>query len=150
MQSRDYRDILTGALLIAAGLFTAIYASTHYRLGSLLEMGPGMFPTALGYILAGLGLLVVIPALFRPHPGFDKIEYRSLFAALGSMAAFALLLQPFGLVPASIVLTLSASMIGSQLSPFRAMRIAGVIVALAYVIFLILLGVRVPPFNWPF
>jgi hypothetical protein len=66
------------------------------------------------------------------------------------MAAFALLLQPVGLVPASIVLTLSASMIGSQLSPFRAMRIAGVIVALAYVIFLILLGVRVPPFNWPF
>ena len=40
------------------GLFVAIYAATHYPLGTALRMGPGYFPAGVGGIVALLGLVL--------------------------------------------------------------------------------------------
>ena len=55
MQKRDLKDILAGAVLIALGLPGAAYALATLPLGTLRRMGPGMFPAALGLILALFG-----------------------------------------------------------------------------------------------
>ena len=41
--SRDYRDIIAGGLLMAAGVWMALYAQGTLDLGSVRRMGPGMF-----------------------------------------------------------------------------------------------------------
>src|SRR5690606_26264901 len=65
MLTRDYRDIIGGALLIIGGIAFSWYAAHQYDLGSLRRMGPGMFPMALGLVLAVFGLMMMVPAFFR-------------------------------------------------------------------------------------
>jgi hypothetical protein len=64
MARRDYTDILGGALLVAFGLGVGFYAQ-RYNIGTLTRMGPGFFPAALGFLLALLGLAILLPGLRR-------------------------------------------------------------------------------------
>ncbi len=51
------RDFYAGALMILFGLVMALKGPT-YRTGTLMHMGPGFMPTALGVILIFLGILI--------------------------------------------------------------------------------------------
>ncbi len=55
------RELCAGALMLALGLFIAAYGYSHYRTGSLMHMGPGFLPIALGIILALLGVAIAVP-----------------------------------------------------------------------------------------
>lgn len=55
------RDFYAGLLMIAFGLLMAIHGPT-YSLGTLMHMGPGFLPTALGVILIALGVAIALPA----------------------------------------------------------------------------------------
>ena len=48
--------------MILFGLVMALKGPT-YRLGTLMHMGPGYLPTALGVILIGLGIAIAAAAL---------------------------------------------------------------------------------------
>ena len=50
------RDFYAGGLIIMFGLLMALKGPS-YRVGSLMHMGPGFLPTALGVILIFLGIL---------------------------------------------------------------------------------------------
>jgi hypothetical protein len=54
------KDFWAGLMFIGFGLFFAIWAYTHYQMGSAVRMGPAYFPTVLGGLLAFLGALVLI------------------------------------------------------------------------------------------
>lgn len=64
MRNKDSRDIIGGLGLAAVGLFAVIYGQ-RYEFGDLNRMGPGYFPIVLGSMLAGLGVLIALPAFFR-------------------------------------------------------------------------------------
>ena len=61
------RDFYAGGLVILLGLVMALKGPT-YRLGTLMHMGPGFLPTALGVILIFLGILIT-GAAFGVPPG---------------------------------------------------------------------------------
>ena len=46
------KDVAAGAIFVLLGLAFAISAMMGLRMGSGLNMGPGYFPRALGFILA--------------------------------------------------------------------------------------------------
>lgn len=148
MHSRDYRDILGGGVLIVVGMLVALYALTNLRLGTVSQMGPGMFPAALGLILAMLGLAILVPAFFRRGP-LPKMDLVPLAALLLSIFSFAILLRPFGLVPAILVQTAIASRADSKLSPVGTLILAAVLAAGAVLIFRIGLGMPVSIVSWP-
>ncbi len=56
------RDFYAGGLVILFGLVMALKGPS-YRLGTLMHMGPGFLPTALGIILIFLGLLIAGTAM---------------------------------------------------------------------------------------
>lgn len=145
---RDYNDIIGGAILIGVGLFVAIYALTHYRMGVLRQMGPGMVPTMLGGLLCLLGLAILLPALRRtgrlPAP-----DYRSAIFVLGATTLFALTIQPFGLVPAIFLMTVAAGYADGKLRLPALVALAAILSAVAYVIFRLVLGIQITIFNWP-
>jgi hypothetical protein len=64
------RDFYAGGLIILLGLVIALKGPT-YRLGTLMHMGPGFLPTALGVILIFLGILIA-GAAFGVPPGEDE------------------------------------------------------------------------------
>lgn len=145
MKNKDIRDVLGGIALIAIGLFAAIHAQ-QYEIGQLQRMGPGYFPTALGILLAALGAIIAIPALFREGTRI-KIEWKSLFWVMLSIIVFAVFLNLLGLVITSILTVLASSM-ASDLT-WRGRLILSVSVAvITYVIFGFGLGMLIPIWPW--
>ena len=56
------RDYYGGGLMLLFGL-GAIWEGMSYRIGTLVRMGPGFFPVALGVILALVGVAIMIGAV---------------------------------------------------------------------------------------
>ena len=59
------RDFYAGGLMILFGMVMALKGPT-YQLGTLMHMGPGFLPTALGVILIGLGVAIGVTATTVP------------------------------------------------------------------------------------
>ncbi|WP_068297738.1 tripartite tricarboxylate transporter TctB family protein [Pararhodobacter sp. CCB-MM2] len=149
MLTRDYRDIVGGGVLLCFGLWVAWYAASHYDLGTLRRMGPGMFPMLLAIVLAGLGLLMAVPAFFREGP---KVQLRLFVPAviLLSVLSFALLIGPFGLIPAIVAVTCLSALGEEKFRPLAIVLLCLVLSVIAWLIFSVGLGLTLPMFRWPF
>ena len=146
MKSRDYADILGGALLIAFGLGVAWYAN-RYEFGELSSMGPGFFPRVLGYLLAGLGVLVILPALRRPAE-LPTIQKKSFFFVSLSVLVFAVFLPKIGLA-ATVALTVVVASLADKDTTWRGRIIYALgISVLTVVIFKFALNMSVPLWWW--
>src|SRR4051794_20512218 len=98
---RDWRDIIAGALMIAVGLAWAIWAQTHYRLGTATRMGPGWFPMYLGYALALVGAVITFPAFFRTGE-LGPVDWKPAIWLTVSTLAFSMV-RDIGMVPAVVI-----------------------------------------------
>ncbi|MGV6872389.1 tripartite tricarboxylate transporter TctB family protein [Pseudochelatococcus sp. B33] len=148
MYRRDYRDIVGGAALVIIGGFTVFHAFTSLRLGSMVNMGPGMFPAVLGVVLVIFGFILMIPAWFRAGTG-REVDFRSLASVVASILAFGLLMRPLGMIPAITALTLIASRADSKLSLGGVLILAATLSVGAYLIFSVGLRMPIVIFAWP-
>ncbi|WP_161142618.1 tripartite tricarboxylate transporter TctB family protein [Propylenella binzhouense] len=148
MNARDRKDIVGGLLVTAVGLFAAVYAMTHYRLGTAGRMGPGMFPAALGGIMAVLGLAILVPALFRAGEAV-KVDIRPVLAILGGLAAFALAIGTVGLAPAILFLVVIASFADPHATLRGSLALSAALIVIATAIFKIGLQFPFPLLAWP-
>jgi putative tricarboxylic transport membrane protein len=149
MLRRDYRDIIGGCLLIVIGLWATLQAWLDYPLGTVSHMGPGMFPAGVGVLLAGIGLLVFVPALFRVGLALPKPDYRAFFFVLLSLVVFGLTVDTLGLIPATALLTIAAVLADNKLGVIGTVVLAVVLAAIAILIFRVGLGIPLKPFKWP-
>lgn len=149
MYKRDYSDLIGGLVLIGVGLFVALQSYGSYRLGTINNMGPGMVPLGLGVIIASLGAITAIPALFRAG-NLPKMAFRPLASVVIGLAAFALMVEPVGLVPAIFALvTISAA--AHEDSRWRTTLIlAAALSVIVSGIFVFGLGVPLKLFTWRF
>lgn len=146
---RDDSDVLGGAVLALVGAGVAVYASQHYELGALRRMGPGFFPFALGLVLAGLGLLIALPAWFRPAPDRQpKPALWPMLAVIGAILVFALVLPLAGLFAAVAVTVLIASLPAPAPGLVWRMVLAAVVAALTWAIFVLGLNMTIPLWPW--
>lgn len=146
--SRDYRNALGGLILIIFGASYATYAITQYNLGTLRQMGPGMFPAAAGIMLTAFGAIVLATSLFRPG---EKPEIRVLtplfiFAGIG---AFALLIGRFGLIPAVLAVVIISSLAELKVRPVSLLVLCTVLSVSSWMIFRQGLGLPIPMVTWP-
>ncbi|MGE0747767.1 MAG: tripartite tricarboxylate transporter TctB family protein [Rhodospirillales bacterium] len=144
----DVRDVVAGGVLVVVGLSAALYATENYATGALRRMGPGMFPMMLGYLLAALGALILAPALFRggamPAP-----DWRPLVAILLGISAFAVIVERYGMVPAIVGLTACVVFADGRPRVLRSLVLAGVLSAIAFVVFQLALDIPLPAYRWP-
>lgn len=149
MTARNYRDIIGGAAVTLAGSFTIVHAMTTLNIGTVSQMGPGMFPVALGAILVGLGFTILIPAFVGGGGEMPRVNFRSLAMVGASMVAFALIARPLGLVPAIFALTFIAGRADGKMSLAGTVLLAAGLSLVVTLIFRVGLGLRLPIFNWP-
>ena len=149
MYKFDYTDLIGGGLLIVIGGAVSVISITSYPLGVVQRMGPGMFPAALGAVLAGLGLILALQS-FRRQGERPDIRIFSPIFVLTSVAAFALLIAPFGLIPAIIVSTIIASCAELRIRPVELSLLCLALCLFAPFVFVFCLGLRIPLLNWPF
>ncbi len=143
---RDERDFYSGLIFILFGLTTLFFAR-GYSLGSALRMGPGYFPTVLGALLAGLGFVIVGRSLVLKGPRITGFTARPLILVLAAVVAFGLLLEPLGLIAATVALVAISSFAGSA---FRWREVVILCVALlALALGLFVYGLGLPLKIWP-
>jgi hypothetical protein len=111
-KDRDKKDYYAGIMFICIGGFFALFAQ-NYPMGTAVRMGPAYFPTMLGWLLVGLGLIVFFRSFYLPGKEAPrKTNWRPLAFILGAVVAFAFLLDRAGLVIASFTLMFLCGMGG--------------------------------------
>ncbi|MBR0750943.1 tripartite tricarboxylate transporter TctB family protein [Bradyrhizobium jicamae] len=145
---RDQRAFAAGALFLAFAIFFFVTA-LNYPAGSAARMGPGYFPRLLAIVLAVIGLAVMLGAV-RPtaqRQALQRWDIKGLAWVTGSVALFALLLFPLGLVGALFVLIVVSSRASPEFTWTGALVNAAVLIALCLVVFVYGLGLQLP--VWP-
>lgn len=149
MQERDYKDLASSAVLILLGGSAAIYSTTHYSLGSLRQLGPGAFPAFLGVLLILFGLGIGISAL-RNTGAFPKFELVPFLSVVGGVIAFGITIEPFGLIPAIVVLIVIATLAERRLNLTSKVLLPVVLSVGCSGIFIFGLGLTFQVVKWPF
>lgn len=144
----DQKDLLGGVLLCVIGIAVVGYTFTELKMGTIRSMGPGMFPAALGAVLAVIGFLIALfsPRGERPVP---KPEIRSLLAVVAGLSAFALTIDRFGLLAAIALLTIISSFASRKLTPKHIVILFVVLTLLAWLIFIVGFGMPIHLVEWP-
>ena len=144
----DKTDLLSGLIVLAVGSYFA-YGALDYRIGTVIRMGPGYVPLALGLIAMGLGVLIMLSSLGRSG-ALESFRWRVVLPIVASILAFWLLLPRVGVLPATFV-TVLLSTLSSPKSRLVPAIILGVIVAvLIWACFVLLLGLPIPVLRSPF
>jgi len=137
--------------MILLGLAIALKGAT-YRLGTLMHMGPGFFPTSLGVLLVLIG--IAIAAAGMAESGEDQSilpqhpEWWAWFCILMSPVLFILFGRYFGMIPGTFACVFIAAL-GDRNKTWKSVLILSTVVtAFGVILFSYFLQVPMPVLTW--
>ena len=150
---RNLQDFWSGMFFIGLGVL-AIYLSRDYPMGTALEMGPGYFPTWLGGIMIGFG--VVIGGLsFKLEGEADQglalreWAFRPWLILTATLALFAILMEAeLGFVPSLMVLITGCALAHKDVHWRETILLSVFVTAAAVAVFSYGLGLPYRLFWW--
>ncbi|MCC6777415.1 MAG: tripartite tricarboxylate transporter TctB family protein [Hyphomicrobiales bacterium] len=152
LQRLARKDVLSGLMFIAVGAL-GLWLSRDYPVGTALRMGTGYVPRLLCWILIGLGVVVLLrglrvaSALHAPTVGDLGMAWRPLLLVTASLVVFGLGIERLGLVVSILLMVGLAAFAARSLKLLETVLAALVLVALAWGIFILGLGLTMP--VWP-
>src|SRR5215469_15807994 len=147
------KDFYAGLAMTLLGAGVTLN-STTYKLGTLMHMGPGMFPFILGILLTFVGILIFISGVITPVEDErilpESMEWRGWACILAGPIMFIIFGEFFGMVAATFTCVF-VSALGDKTATLRgsALLAACVTVGGAF-IFSYVLKVPFPLFRWGF
>lgn len=148
LRIKSTQDFCTGCAFIAFGGLTVALARA-YPLGTTARMGPGYFPTALGALLVLIGVVVFVKSLVNADGGnVARVQVGLLLRLLLSVAAFAFLLQPLGLVVTAVLVVMLAAWVGHEFRVLESLVNALALALLSYLLFVKALNQTMPVWPW--
>jgi len=140
------KALIGGCLVIALGIFVVSVAS-GYPIGQINRFGPGFYPAILGVIAIGLGIAILfenqeVVSDFVPPSAF------SVLAVAGGMLAFALTIEPLGVVAATFALVVITSFGQDRYRPVATVSTAVVLSIVAVVLFVHTLRMPMKACPW--
>jgi uncharacterized membrane protein YidH (DUF202 family) len=144
-------NVLAGLMFMAVAVF-ALWVSRNYSIGTAVRMGTGYVPRLLAWVLLGLGLLILIQDLWsrtqEQAADADRVSVlRPMLFVTLSILAFALTIERFGLVIATLLLIGIGSLAGPRERPLETLIVAVAMAAAAVGIFIFGLGLTIS--IWP-
>jgi hypothetical protein len=129
------RDFYAGGLMTLLGIGIALKGTT-YRAGTLMHMGPGFMPTALGVILALVGVAIAAAAYTtseKTNAEDERIlpehrEWWAWFCILAGPVLFIIFGRYFGMVPGTFACVFIAAL-GARGVTFQSSSILAIVVA---------------------
>jgi putative tricarboxylic transport membrane protein len=146
MRIGEPKDLWAGLIFVAIGAGFVLLAS-QYHYGDMHRMGPAMFPTLVGVLLAALGAFIALRAFLLTGEPVPSFHARPLIVSLLAIVLFGVALRWLGLVAAVAVVVLVG---GYAASPVRLVEnavLAAVMVLFSVAVFVWLLGLPLP--LWP-
>lgn len=147
-----------GALLLLAIGAVVVAMGLGYRMGTLNRMGAGFIPVVLGVLLmlvgAVLGATAAAPGrenVAHPLPGdgtHKGPEWRGWLCILGGVAAFVVIGDRGGLLPATFASVFISAM-GDRNNTLKAAALLGAVLTLfCLIVFHYGLSLQLPLFQW--
>jgi hypothetical protein len=144
---RSIKDFSAGLMFIVIGGVFALGA-TQYPMGTAVRMGPAYFPSILGWLTVALGLFVTIQAFFEDDDEPTHTAWRPLILVLGSVTAFAALINTGGLISATVVQIIVSALGGHEFKWKEAIISAVLMSVTVWAIFDKALGLPFKLFPW--
>jgi hypothetical protein len=146
MRIRSPKDFWAGLIFIAIGGGFVLLAQ-QYRLGDMHRMGPAMFPTLVGALLAALGVIIALRAFAFQGEPVPRFYPRPIGVSVLAIVLFGAALQWLGLIAAIAVLVLVGAYAARDVRPLENLALAAVMIAFSVAVFVWLLGLPLP--LWP-
>lgn len=146
------RDFYAGGLMVLLGAAVTL-DSTAYHLGSLMHMGPGMFPFILGIVLTFIGILIFGTAAVTPLGEDESIlpknkEWRGWACILAGPIMFIIMGEFFGLVAATFSCVF-VSALGDRTATLKgSVILAAAVTVCGTLLFSYVLQLPFPMFRW--
>ncbi len=150
MRPKSERDFFAALLFIVIGMAFAMYASHEYDMGTAVRPGPAYFPYGLGFLLSGLGAVLLFKALTietADREPVGRLAWRPLLVVVGAILVFALALPRLGL-PVTTVLVVFGVSFASDEVHWQSALAAGVFLA-AFCVAVFVWGLRLQIPVWP-
>ena len=147
------RDFYAGGLMILLGLAIALKGAT-YRMGTLMHMGPGFFPTSLGVLLVLIGIAIAAVALSPSAAGEDQAilpehpQWWGWFCILMSPVLFIVFGRYFGMIPGTFACVFIAALGDRNATWMSTIVLATVVTVFGVSLFSYFLQVPMPILTW--
>jgi hypothetical protein len=146
------RDFYAGMLMMLLGVGVT-FNSTTYNLGTLMHMGPGMFPFLLGIVLTFIGVMIFGTALATPLGEDEHIlpkqkEWRGWGCILAGPILFIILGEFFGMVPATFSCVFVSALGDREATLKNSFLLAAGITVVGVFLFSYVLQIPFPMFRW--
>jgi hypothetical protein len=146
------RDFYAGGLMILLGAVVALDATT-YDLGTMIVMGPGMFPLMLGILLTLVGTLIFCSAMATPLGPDECIlplqrEWRGWACILAGPILFIIFGEFLGMAPGTFACVF-VSALGDRSSTFKGSSLLALgVTFFGVLLFHFVLQLPFPVFRW--
>lgn len=150
--------VITGLILLIIGAVVA-FVSLNYGLGSMVDMGAGMYPFLLGVCLAISGLFVALLPSSQYELSHDAIDaqlkrkafigrIRPWVCVMAGFLLFIIMRRYGGFLPASFALVFVSLYAESDIRFIHRVYYSAGVTAVAVIIFVFLMQMQFPLFTW--
>jgi hypothetical protein len=148
------RDFYAGGLMVLIGLGVALKGAS-YRAGTLMHMGPGFLPTALGVVLVLVGIAIAAAGLAPTAPGEtdegilpEQPQWWAWLCILLSPVGFIFFGRYFGMFPGTFACVFIAALGDKNATWKGTIILATVVTIFGCALFSYFLQVPMPIFTW--
>ena len=141
--------------MVLLGLGVALKGTT-YRAGTLMHMGPGFLPTALGVLLVLLGITIALAALSASDDGHgegqnilpENPQWWAWFCILMSPVLFIVFGRYFGMAPGTFACVFIAALRHKDATWRGTFILASIVTVFGVSLFSYFLQVPMPILTW--
>jgi putative tricarboxylic transport membrane protein len=143
---RAPRDFYGGTALVMLATLTLI-AAAELPGQRGFAFGPGTAPRLFSFLLAALGAAVAVGGVFTDGPPIEKYKIRGPSLVVISILAFAAMIRPLGLVPATFLAFMISILGSTEMRWIESLIAAATMTVFCVLLFVYLLNL---PFQlWP-
>ncbi len=147
LKIKSPQDAAAGVfLLVIAGV--ALWLGSDLPIGSVRQLGPGMFPRVLAILVGIAGAMIVLDAFLQAGEGLARWPLRAPLFILGAAVAFGFAIRPLGLIVAAPIVMI----VGAYASPetrLREVLLFGTVMTIfCAALFKFALGLPIPVAPW--
>jgi len=148
MKFRRRADLWGGFLLLVLGA-AGIHGALQLDIGSARVMGPGFFPLIASVAIVVCGVFVVGLSVATPQEDVAAPDWGPLASVSGAGIVFGLIVSQAGLIAAILGCILVVAVADRRLTLMTTLFLCLGIGVLAYVTFILFLGLSIPAVRMP-
>ncbi|HEY4774831.1 MAG TPA: tripartite tricarboxylate transporter TctB family protein [Xanthobacteraceae bacterium] len=143
------QDFGAGIVFLLIGI-AGVYFARDLTYGTAARMGPGYFPTQLGWLIIAIGAFVGIKSLMIEGPPVERPVLRPIVFVLTAIVIFGYVMNYVGLAITAVVMTLIGSLARRNVNLIEALVLGVGLSIGTIVIFVYGLGQPLPAWwgNW--